>query len=392
MTDSISIPSPQVTNAAAQKQSISISLLLQTTCIFWLLAKIIGWKIWLAERHFPVIPPFDFLYVPSIVHWIFFVSSIALLCALVVKPNNKTILLVLLISEVCSCLLDQNRWQPWEYQYIFILFTFLINAKQTKYITPSLAVMMAAIYFYSGFGKLNTGFLYLVWDNMILDQFLHVKGIYTQHPLVYKAGYCLGLMEMLGGIGLLFPKTQKIAALFLVFMHVFVLFFIGPAGIRYNIIIWPWNIVMILHLWLLFIYEDAKEINLGAIWKSSNKLLLICWGILPALNYAGLWDNYLSSKLYAGTLPNAVFHVKDSTEQKLLKPYLNKGDKTNMNAYSTIVVNLQVWAMNETNVPPYPEIRVYKKVREQWIKQHPGSNTKLILLQTIGRKEVKVKE
>src|ERR1019366_5120531 len=90
-------------------------------CFFWLVAKAISWKVWLADRVFPIVPPFNFLFVPSFIHLVLFIFSLSALLALFIFPSKRFLLISVIIIEVFSCLLDQNRWQPWEYQYIFII-------------------------------------------------------------------------------------------------------------------------------------------------------------------------------------------------------------------------------------------------------------------------------
>src|ERR1700754_1431778 len=94
------------------------TLLLRVTCLFWLLAKVISWRIWTTARLLPGIPFFEcFDYVPGVIHTILFAVSISLILLLFLK-NSKPYLVSLLGMEIISCLLDQNRLQPWEYQYV----------------------------------------------------------------------------------------------------------------------------------------------------------------------------------------------------------------------------------------------------------------------------------
>src|SRR5690242_13786994 len=91
--------------------------ILRITCLFWLIAKLISYKVWFTARVFPVVPVFNGLdHVPSFVHGGLYFLSLLLLVVVVSKPSNKYFIIALIISELCSCLLDYTRWQPWEYQ------------------------------------------------------------------------------------------------------------------------------------------------------------------------------------------------------------------------------------------------------------------------------------
>ena len=41
------------------------------------------------------------------------------------------------------------------------------------------------------------------------------------------------------------------------------------------------------------------------------------------------------------------------------------------------MVNLQGWSLKELGVPPYPELRVYKKIAAEWQASHPDTGTRI---------------
>src|ERR1700741_3612108 len=133
-------------------------LLIRITCICWIITKAISYKLWLSDRAFPLVPPCSFLYVPAFVHLGLLIISFLLLLSLFISPSNRKIQGCLIVVELLVCLLDQNRWQPWEYGSIFIVFIFLVNRKREASVAVVLIVMFAAIYFYSGIAKLNHAF------------------------------------------------------------------------------------------------------------------------------------------------------------------------------------------------------------------------------------------
>ena len=108
------------------------ALLLRVTALCWLMAKLIGWRMFTIYRVFPTAPVLNiFDNIPSSVHTFLFVLSVLLLLLVLAAPLNKMFLLSLLVCEVCSCMLDQNRLQPWDYLYMFILFIYLVNETKT---------------------------------------------------------------------------------------------------------------------------------------------------------------------------------------------------------------------------------------------------------------------
>ncbi|CAN5405209.1 hypothetical protein BH11BAC5_BH11BAC5_12720 [soil metagenome] len=151
---------------------VSANLLLSLIAFCWLSAKIIGWKVWVTERTFPVIAPLYFLnYTPSAVHWILLSASIALLVLLTIKPGNKYVQYSLFFSEIASCLLDETRWQPWEYSYLFILGIFIFNRTKQAQVATCLVIVLATVYTYSGLHKFNENFMTNMWQTTILKHF-----------------------------------------------------------------------------------------------------------------------------------------------------------------------------------------------------------------------------
>jgi hypothetical protein len=340
--------------------------ILRVTCVFWLIAKIISFKVWTTSRIFPVIPVFDSINnIPGWVHLLLYAVSIICLLCIAGKPDNRVFIYTLLLSEISSAMLDYTRWQPWEYQYLFIIFIFLTN-REDRSIRSTIGFLLAALYIYSGLHKLNTGFLLQIWDNMILNSVFHISHTVRSLPVIFYSGYSLGALEFCGGLALLFKKTQRTAAIFLITMHLFNLLWLGPWGANYNVIVWPWNMVMCIYLFLLFIKNGISSFK--PLFVKGNVLVFIAWGLLPALNFAGYWDHYMSGSLYSGKLTLMAICIDSKSG---LEPYVSKTD-THRLCPNMSLIKLQSWALKELKVPPYPQIRVYKKTAAVLRRQYPG--------------------
>ena len=351
--------------------------LLKVTCFFWLLAKLIGWRLFTLYRTFPTAPVFDGLdRVPAAVHTGLYLVSLALLAVLLAAKKSRVILCCLLLTEICSCLLDQNRLRASEYQWLFIVVIFILNARNQKLVTVAFAFILASTYFYSGLGKLNPGFLQSVWTRMALEMFLKLRPSTASLTWLHYSGYALGCIELLAGAGLLFPFSRKISAIVLIAMHVLILIWLGPLGLRYNRIVWPWNLAMMGYLYFLFLKKDAPVIQFGDITTGWNKVILIFWGILPALNIFGLWDSYLSSGMYSGNMPGMVICVKDTSKCRPIGKFCRKDNGNVCNGGG--LINLQYWANSEMGASAYPELRVYRKFQRQLEKEYPAAGISCI--------------
>src|SRR6187402_714402 len=113
-----------------------ISLIIRITCLVWILTKWMSYKLWVSERLFPLIPPFDFLEgFTADVHLGLFYAALSGIFLIFLFPQSRLILLLTITIEFSSCLLDQNRWQPWEYQYIItVLFAFFYRSNPKQFL------------------------------------------------------------------------------------------------------------------------------------------------------------------------------------------------------------------------------------------------------------------
>ena len=118
--------------------------------------------------------------------------------------------------------------------------------------------------------------------------------------------------------------------------------------------IWPWNVAMIAFVCILFWREretTARRIVMGK--HPWQRLVLMLFGVLPALSLVDLWDSYLSSALYSGNTAQAVIYVRPSVIDRL-----------------PVAIHPYVWQKTEpffldVNRWVYPEPRVYRRITEQ---------------------------
>jgi hypothetical protein len=160
-------------------------------------------------------------------------------------------------------------------------------------------------------------------------------------------------------------------------MHLFIFLLLGPLGFSGYTVLWPWNMAMILFLYFLFLKNNGGMIVFPSTTKGWNKLVLICWGILPALSFLGYWDKNLSSNLFSANLPGMIICIKDTSACKQLQRFCYKKDTPNT-CNGQAKIDIQTWARVETNVSVYPEIRVYKIIQEKLEKQYGSSGLSFV--------------
>ena len=360
------------------------SLILRITCVFWIFTKIFSYNVWHTDRLFPVIPPLNFLEdVPNFLHLSLFFVALCGMAVVVVFPNNRTVLGLTIVVEFLSCLLDQSRWQPWEYQYLLTFLFFFFYHHNRKQFSNYFAFLLVVTYFFSGLHKLNGGFLYTVWEKMILIRFLNFDANQIQNIFIHYAGLALPIFEILAAIGLLLSKNKKLFALLLIGMHIFILIFLSPLGIYYNSIVWPWNILMIIYLIILF-YNYATIISFKNLLTGFNKIPFAVIAILPLLSFFGLYDNYLSFNLYSGKLNSFRICVDEVKVEDELNDYISKNQ---FYCGSKSSISVDAWAMKEMNIALYPEGRIYLIIQKKWKEKYPYSEADFVIYQYPFKKE-----
>ena len=357
-------------------------------CFFWLIAKVMSWKVWLAERLFPIVPPFNFLFVPSVVHLVLFIFSLVTLLALFIFPSKKLLLISVIVIEILSCVLDQNRWQAWEYQYIFITLALVINYKNERNAISSILFIFITVYIFSGIGKMNPVFSQGIQNEMAHSGIFHESNSYLYNLLIYHTGYFTGIIEVLSGVGLLFRGTKKNSALLLILMHIIIIVLFGPWAINYDVTILPWNFAFILILYVFFIRNPAVSINFQVLKKGWNLLFIVFFGLLPILNFFGYWDFFLSSSLFSYKPPDMYVYIHKQGSSKVLQPFFTHTKTNFFKDSNTVLLNIRAWSFQEMQSPAYPEIRVYKKIKAQLLQRYPDIDATFIVLKYInGRKE-----
>jgi hypothetical protein len=144
-------------------------------------------------------------------------------------------------------------------------------------------------------------------------------------------------------------------------MHVFILAMFGPLGLDWNSVIWPWTAAMAVFDVLLF--AGKEEFSFRDVFWTKGQLyhatVLALFAILPFFSFLNLWDSYLSAALYSGNLTEAEIYASDVCKASLpdaIRPrFIHTSENTN-------VLNIQRWAVEDLNVMPYPETRVYKEI------------------------------
>ncbi len=326
-------------------------------------------NLWAGQRWFPKVPviegfsgltaPYDFI------------SIAVLFCLLFVcffSRSRKPVWCLLLFC-LYLCFEDQNRLQPWFFNYLFVLFILQFYKQRVDEsnnfisVFMCLQILVALIYIFSGLQKFNAFFVTdtFTW---LIDP---LKSVLTekQMALLSKSGKLVPWIELFTGIGLLVKPLRFIALPLVIIMHVFILLMLGPVGRSFNYVIWPWNIVMI--LLCLLLYNNVRQerfFDISFLFKHvSFYFVMLVMLVLPVFSFNNKYDSYLSSSLYSGNTHGCKLILSDKAYRKLplyIRAYVVRNSDYNL-------LYIKQWAMAELNTPCVPEYRVFEKVQERVI-------------------------
>lgn len=323
-------------------------------------------RLWFGTRYFPPSPVFINIFpLPVIFGTLLFSALVILLVLIIFSPKPKKFILSVLVISVIFIFFDQSRLQPWFYQYFFMLGALAFfswdkhDLEKRNYTLNICRLIIGSIYFYSGLHKINPFFILNSFPWMV-GPIVHLLPTGLKFfPLIF--GPLVPFIEMGIGIGLLTKKYRKAAIILALVMMGFVLFTIGPWGLSWNSVVWPWNIAMVLFVLILFWkveYFAFKDI----LWAKKfpfQKVVLILFTIMPIFSFFGVWDSYPSFNLYSGNVNNAEIYISDAVKDKLPLVIQKYASEVEINKNN---LNFTKWSLEELNIPVYPEPRVYKDI------------------------------
>jgi uncharacterized membrane protein YphA (DoxX/SURF4 family) len=335
----------------------------------WLLELLLCSRLWTGPRDFPLTPVIQGLpTLPTYLTTLAFMLLLGLLLAIILQPRPQKLMVAALLIVAAFALYDQTRWQPWFYQYYFMLAVLALSySKNESYsknnnnvagvALTTCRLMVAGIYFYSGLQKANLTFVSEVFP-WLLEPITQSLSPQLQGVLL-TSGLFAPFLEMSIGVGLLLKGFRTYTTFMAVAMHLFILFVLGPLGHNWGMVIWPWNITMMA---LVFILNTRPETTSATQWfKASwpHLVIRVLFVVMPALSFFNLWDSYLSWTLYSGNVASAEVYLSDTVKMKLPVSLL---ESVSTSTKDENVLSLFDWARTELNVPPYPETRVYRSI------------------------------
>lgn len=290
---------------------------------------------------------------------------IAALAAVVFFRRWRIFFAIAAGASILLILFDQTRLQPWVYQYLLVLGVLALAGRRTdddvaaQQTLGLVQILIAGLYCWSGVQKMNFTF-----SHETLSLVLAPLG--NLFPSIDRAfgviGAAIAVIETLIGAGLLFRKTRRFAVVLAVIMHLTILALLIAKD--HNRIVWIWNAALIALVAAAFWKSDVslkQTFSASAGWPLKfAKTLVGTVVLLPVLSFFGLWDMYLSGALYSGSVEVAVIRLDEDLFGKLPPKAQRSVFQTKTNGER--MLPLFEWAIDELNVPVYPEERVFRRI------------------------------
>jgi hypothetical protein len=341
-------------------------------------------RLWLSSsRTYPTAPVSDALPgVPFPLDYLWLAVVVLLLAAVLVSPRPRKFVVAFLAAAGLLCLWDQSRWQPWFFQYYFMLAALcFVGARggggkaASADALNACRLIVAATYFWSGAQKINYSFGAVILPALLNPYLRHLPRAFGVLPAVL--GVVAPLVEVCAGVGLLTRRFRRAACLLAIATSGSALALLVPVGS--NVVVWSWNAAMAAFVRILFWRDaasSARDILVGA--RSPARVaLLLLFGVMPLLSLFNLWDSYLSSALYSGNTSRAAIYVSDSMKERL--PARAQGSVRRVGDRN--LLSLLRWSDAEFHVPPYPEPRVYFKLARRVCDRAESASDAVLLIE-----------
>src|SRR5436853_5514999 len=202
---------------------------------------VLSWRLWVSSRLFPLVPVSDWLpVVPFPLDFIWFFLLLGLL-ALIIRAQSRWLILTYLILAGLLSLWDQDRWQAWFYQYLFMLAGLGIYAWKKPAARNNQAALnvcrliVICTYLWSGFQKLNVNFVRSTWPDVAGSFLRFLPAAFKSPPPVLIL--LIPLLEISIALGLATLKVRNMAVIFALLTHLFILIVLISSG--ENMVVWP---------------------------------------------------------------------------------------------------------------------------------------------------------
>jgi Methylamine utilisation protein MauE len=334
-------------------------------CGSTLLMVTLSWPLWVDDADFPRVPFLAGLPVfPPWVSWLVLAGIVGTLAMATAGRLWRLMIRISLALLVFAILQDQNRFQPWAYQYAII-------GLAMAFLSKARALRLARWYvlglsFYSGLSKLDASFCRELGPTFLSAALGRFGLSTTNWPESSRtlASLAMPAFEIVVAFLLLFRSTRRIGLVGAIAQHSALVLVLGPWNLGHSTIVLVWNMALIVQDVLLF---GPTEIPPEIEPKTTVGLIveLIFWSamILPIGERLGLCDAWPGHALYASHAERSEVYVHeddlDRFPDEIRRRLLPTDGVTPWRR-----LDLTGWSREVRGTPPYPSGRVGNAMAE----------------------------
>ncbi len=350
----------------------------------------VTWRLWTPQTVFPQVPFFRWAAgLPAWSEWLGLAGMVLSLARVCWSPSGRwgtRALLIFAASTAGMVLLDQERLQPWAYQ--FILMAVVLTIADSRVALPLLRILIVSFYFHSALSKFDYTFLHTLGAQFLAALAGSVGGSVTSwsEPWRLVAAAMFPTGELLIAMGLCSRRTRRLALGGAVLLHVLLLVILGPWGLNHKLGVLVWNVYFIWQDLILFggrrpmseVAADSPESS------SQSRSGLGVWGwaqgvivaavLLPFLAPTTWFDLWPSWGLYAASAERVSLLVHRRELEQLPSDLQAFAVPTDDPDDPWIPLRLDRWALSALDAPIYPQSRYQLGVAEAVIVRYQLGN------------------
>jgi len=330
-----------------------------------LLLFLVTWRLWTPQTVFPQIPFFAALTeVPRYIDWLAITAVVVSLFLAGLSTREliwRRAMIAFAVAATLLMLLNQHRFQPWAYQFVLFA-TIMANCRATV-ATQLMRWIVVSIYVYSAISKLDYQFLHSLGPQFLstLAGYVGVASVEWPVNLQVWLASLFPVGELIVGVGLLVPRTRRVAIFAAVGLHLLLLLILGPWGLSHQPGVLVWNLFFIAQAWMLFAERQADEepATNDPRRRVAERLCFLLTGIViafPASESLGYCDHWPAWELYSPRNSRVQVAIHASAVDRL-PPEIQQHLSLASEDSAWRQLHIDRWSLDSLSVPVYPEDR-----------------------------------
>jgi hypothetical protein len=312
----------------------------------------LSWPLWNDARPYPRVP---FVRDWPAMEALRFALVATLVLATVLAGRRFALVPALCILGL-SILGDQDRLQPWAYQFL-VVGVALASAPSVWGLRLA-RWFHAAMYFHSGLSKLDWTFAHELGRSFLSvpARVLGVSLADVPETTLDALALLMPAAEVALALLLVFSRTRAIGLSLAIVLHVGILAVLGPWGLDHGLTVLVWNVALGVEEVILFRVESAPAGRMR--WDGLSMPLRILFGaivLLPFFERLGLWDTWPSFAVYASHNERGEIYLHTDDRDRwpeALRPHVRDVGRA-----PWMRLDLLGWSRATRGAPPYPQVR-----------------------------------